>query len=324
MNKTRIGIVGYGNLGRGVIKALRHAPDMELVGVFTRRDPAALKLDVPCYALTDAAQYKDQIDVMILCGGSLKDIPEQAPQLIQHFNLVDSYDNHAQIASYYKTMDAAARASSKVAVISTGWDPGLFSIQRVLSEAVLPQAVTHSFWGPGVSQGHSDAIRRVEGVADGIQYTLPIESAIAAAEGGLQQEMRSGERHTRVCYVVLEEGADPARVAQEIKSMPAYFADYDTDVHFISAETLKAEHSGMAHGGLVLRSGVTGDENAATISYRLELSSNPEFTSSVNVAFARACKRLADRADYGAKTVLDIPIGLLSPRSAQNLRETMV
>lgn len=318
----RVGIVGYGNLGRGVEAGLAHAPDMELVGVFTRRAPQTVDTQAPVYPLANILDYKDQIDVLILCGGSLSDIPDQGPMLAAHFNTVDSYDNHSKINEYYQQMDTIAKEAGTVCVISTGWDPGLFSLQRVIGEAVLPSGVTNTFWGPGVSQGHSDAIRRISGVKAAVQYTLPKEAAMDSVRKGEAGELTNAERHTRECFVVLEEGAHPEVVRQTIVTMPAYFEGYHTTVHFITMEELKANHSGIPHGGTVLRTGRTGSQDTlANYSFTLELGSNPEFTASVDIAYARACYRLAEEGAYGAKTVLDIPPKYLSASTEEELRK---
>ncbi|MBR7185810.1 MAG: diaminopimelate dehydrogenase [Clostridia bacterium] len=325
----RIGIFGYGNLGRGVEAAIRQNPDMTLAAVFTRRDPAALTIataGVPVVAAADVAAWTDRIDVMILCGGSATDLPTQTPALAAHFNVIDSFDTHAKIPAHFAAVNAAAAASGKVGIISVGWDPGMFSLNRVYASAILPDGQDYTFWGKGVSQGHSDAIRRVEGVADGKQYTIPVEAALEAVRSGSEPTLTTREKHTRECFVVAEEGADRARIEAEIKSMPNYFADYDTTVHFITAEELRAEHSGIPHGGFVIRTGKTGlsGEHRHVIEYSLKLDSNPEFTASVLVAYARAAHRLAAAGERGCKTVLDIPPALLSAKSPEELRATML
>jgi diaminopimelate dehydrogenase len=317
MSKIRLGIVGYGNLGRGAEFAASLNGDMELLAVFSRR-----QLDHPLYApLDDIEAWKDRLDVLILCGGSATDLPIQGPELAADFHIVDSFDTHAKIPDYYAAVDAAAGKGNKLAVISTGWDPGLFSIMRVLFEAVLPQGNEYTFWGRGVSQGHSDAIRRVEGVLDGRQYTIPSEAALDQVRRGENPTLTTREKHTRVCYVVLAEGADPAKVRQEIVSMPNYFADYDTTVHFITADELQRGHAGLPHGGFVLRSGETASGHNHLAEFSIKLDSNPGFTSSVLIAYARAAWRLAQRGESGARTVFDIPIGLLSPHSPEALRK---
>lgn len=319
----RIGIVGYGNLGRGVEAAIPLNPDLELTGVFTRRDPAALTLansETPVHNMAALEQDRGDIDVLILCGGSRDDLPRQSPALAARYSLVDSYDNHAHIPEHFDAVDAAARKAGTTAIISTGWDPGLFSLNRVFGEAILPQGETYTFWGRGLSQGHSDALRRVPGVAAGVQYTLPSETAIERVRAGENPELTTRERHTRECFAVLEEGADAETVRAEIVNMPDYFAPYDTTVHFITAEELERDHRGMPHGGFVIRSATTSPSQGQVIEYRLALDSNPEFTASVLVAYARAAARMSRAGDHGAKTVYDVAPGLLSPRSAAELR----
>lgn len=325
--RIRVGIAGYGNLGRGVELALSQQPDMELVAVFTRRDPTQLKLinaDVPVYALSDAQHHKDQIDVLILCGGSKSDLPEQGPALAQWFNTVDSFDTHAAIPEYFAAMDAIARQAHTTAVIAIGWDPGLFSLNRMLGEAVLPVGETYTFWGKGLSQGHSDAVRRVEGVKAGVQYTLPVEDAMNRVRQGERPDLSTREKHRRECYVVLESGADEAQVRERIVTMPHYFADYDTTVHFISEDELRANHSAMPHGGFVIRSGQSGAGTDQVLEFSLKLNSNPEFTSSVLVAYARATYRLSQQRDVGAKTLYDIAPGLLSAKTPAELRAELL
>lgn len=322
---TRIGILGYGNLGKGVELAVAAAPDMELVAVFTRRDPSSLQIrtqGVPVVSVNDVENWKDKIDVMILCGGSATDLPVQTPQYAKLFNVVDSFDTHARIPEHFANVDAAAAAAGKVAVISCGWDPGMFSLARVYSNAILPDGNDYTFWGKGVSQGHSDAIRRVKGVKNAKQYTIPVESALEAVRSGKNPELTTRDKHTRECFVVLEEGADAAAVEKEIKEMPNYFADYDTTVHFISEEELLKNHSGMAHGGFVFRSGKTGadKEHNHIIEYSLKLDSNPEFTTSVLVAVARAAFRMQKEGMKGCKTMLDIAPAYLSEKSGEELR----
>ena len=322
---TRIGIIGYGNLGRGVECAVSAAPDMELVAVFTRRDPSTLKIhckDVPVCSVADVEQWVDKIDVMIICGGSATDLPVQTPEYAKYFNVIDSFDTHANIPAHFKNVDKAAKDSGHVAMISVGWDPGLFSLNRVYANAILPNGSDYTFWGKGVSQGHSDAIRRIEGVKNAKQYTIPVQEALDAVRSGSQPQLSVRQKHTRECFVVLEEGADAAKVEQEIVTMPNYFDEYDTIVHFISEEEFNANHQGMAHGGFVFRSGTTGwnQENKHIIEYSLKLDSNPEFTTSVLVAYARAVKRLYDEGVTGCKTVLDIPPAYLSTMSDDELR----
>ncbi len=326
-NQIRVAIAGYGNLGRGVESALAQNPDMCLVGVFSRRDPLSVTLldsGVPVHAMADIEQYQDDVDVMILCGGSKSDLPEQGPYLAQFFNTVDSFDTHAKVPEYYAALDQSARDAGRVALLSVGWDPGLFSLNRLYGEAILPEGETYTFWGKGLSQGHSDAVRRVPGVQSGVQYTLPSEEAIARVRSGEQPELSTREKHKRECFVVLEEGADAEVVRETIVSMPDYFADYDTEVNFIDQDTFKAEHSSMPHGGFVIRSGNTGVDSKQTIEYSLALGSNPEFTASVLVAYARAVYRLARVNDIGAKTVFDIAPGLLSPKSPAQLRKELL
>lgn len=326
-SQIRIGIAGYGNLGRGVEAALTKNPDMELVGVFTRRAPASISPLSPAtavHAMSALADFRDRIDVLILCGGSKDDLPRQGPELAAMFNLVDSFDTHARIPEYFAAVDAPARAHGKTALISIGWDPGLFSINRLYGEALLPDGESYTFWGKGLSQGHSDAVRRVPGVKAGVQYTIPSARAIERVRKGERPQLSTRERHQRECYVVLEEGAEAAAVEQAIVTMPDYFADYDTRVHFISSETLQAEHGRMPHGGFVIRSGNTSAQHAQVIEYSLQLESNPEFTASVLVAYARAGHRLNRAGDFGAKTAFDIAPGLLSIKSAAELRAELL
>jgi len=322
----KIGVVGYGNLGRGVIHAIRQNPDMELVAVFTRRDPSGMngEAGIRFEHISAAEQYKDRIDVMIMCGGSATDLPEQTPAMAAMFNTVDSFDTHARIPEFYAAVDAVARKAGTVSVISTGWDPGLFSLNRLLTEAVLPVGKEYTFWGKGVSQGHSDAIRRVPGVKAAVQYTIPSDEAIARIRAGESPELTTRDKHTRLCYVVAEEGADKAEIERAIVTMPNYFADYDTTVHFVTEEELRRDHSGMPHGGFVFRSGETGQGTKQIIEFSLKLESNPEFTASVLVAYARAAVRLHREGASGAKTVFDIPFGLLSPKSPEELRATLL
>jgi diaminopimelate dehydrogenase len=321
----RIGILGYGNLGRGVECAVRQNADMELAAVFTRRDPSGVSIltpGVPVLSADVLPEWKDRLDVLILCGGSATDLPEQTPRCASLFNVVDSFDTHARIPEHFAAVDKAAKESGHTALISCGWDPGLFSLNRVYAHAVLPDGAGYTFWGKGVSQGHSDAIRRIKGVKDARQYTIPVESALEAVRAGKAPELTTREKHTRECFVVAEEGADLARIENEIKTMPNYFADYDTTVHFISEEELLRDHAGIPHGGFVLRSGKTGwnGENTHVIEYSLRLDSNPEFTSSVIVAYARAVARLAAQGQAGCKTVFDVPPALLCRESADELR----
>lgn len=327
MTAHRIGIVGYGNLGRGVELAVTLQEDMELVGVFTRRDPATVSTvheQTPVHPMDALEQMADQIDVLVLCGGSKSDLPEQTPQLAKRFTVVDSYDTHATIPEHFATVDEAARAAGTTALISTGWDPGLFSINRVFGEAILAVGETYTFWGKGLSQGHSDALRRIDGVAGAVQYTIPSEDAIARVRAGEQPELSTREKHVRECYVVLEDGADADTVRETIVTMPHYFEPYDTTVHFISAEELARDHQGMPHGGFVIRSGESSPGTKQTIEYRLQEESNPEFTASVLVAYARAAARLAAAGEHGAKTPFDVAPGLLSPKSPEQLRAELL
>ncbi len=325
----RIGIYGYGNLGRGVECAIRQNPDMELVAVFTRRDPAGVKTafgDARVLHVDQAKNMVDDIDVMILCGGSATDLPTQTPELASLFHVVDSFDTHARIPEHFDAVDAAAKAAGKVAVISAGWDPGMFSLNRLYAGAILPEGKDYTFWGKGVSQGHSDAIRRVPGVKNGKQYTIPVEAALDAVRSGANPDLTTREKHTRECFVVAEEGADKAAIEKQIKEMPNYFADYDTTVHFITEEELLRDHSGIPHGGFVIRAGKTGanGEHTHVIEYSLKLDSNPEFTGSVLTACARAAYRLAAKGACGCKTVFDIPPACLSPLSEADLRRTLL
>ncbi len=320
----RIGIVGYGNLAKGVECAITQNPDMTLAAVFTRRDPAGVQIKtpgVPVLPVGEAAAWKDKIDVMILCGGSATDLPEMTPAFAKDFNVIDSFDNHSQIPVHYANVDKAATEGGNIAFISVGWDPGLFSVNRLYAGAILPQGNDYTFWGKGVSQGHSDAVRRIEGVADCRQYTIPVPEAMDRVRSGENPELTTREKHTRYCYVVAKEGADKAAIEQTIKTMPAYFADYDTTVEFISAEEMAANHSGLPHGGSVIRSGVTGwnGENRQTIEYKLTLDSNPEFTSSVLVAMARAAMKMKARGECGCKTIFDAAPADLSIRSREDM-----
>lgn len=325
----RVGIMGYGNLGRGVECALKHNPDMELKAVFTRRAPESVGIlteGVKVCAASEAKAMAGEIDVLILCGGSASDLPVQTPEYASYFNVVDSFDTHAKIPEHFANTDKAAKAASKVAVISTGWDPGLFSLNRVYAGAILPDGSDYTFWGKGVSQGHSDAIRRIEGVKDARQYTIPVESALESVRNGEEPKLTTRQKHTRECFVVAEEGADKARIEQEIVTMPNYFSDYDTTVHFITEEEMKRDHSGLPHGGFVIRSGRTGweSEHRHVIEYKLKLDSNPEFTSSVIVACARAAYRMSQEGQSGCKTILDIPPAYLSSKSGEELRKELL
>ncbi len=325
----RIGILGYGNLGRGIECAVKQNQDMELAAIFTRRDPAAVKIltETATVAHVDAIRdWKDRIDVLILCGGSATDLPEQTPKYAQWFHVVDSFDTHARIPEHFADVDAAAKASGKIGIISVGWDPGMFSLNRLYANAILPDGKDYTFWGKGVSQGHSDAIRRIPGVKNAKQYTVPVEEALASVRAGENPELTTRQKHTRECYVVAEEGADLAQIEETIKTMPNYFADYDTTVHFISEEELAADHSGIPHGGFVLRCGKTGWEQEHThiIEYSLKLDSNPEFTASVIAAYARAAYRLAKEGQTGCKTVFDIAPAYLSSLSPEEMRAKLL
>ena len=320
----KVGIYGYGNLGKGVELAINQNKDMELFGVFTRRNPEALQLmtdGARAYSANDIEKFKDDIDVLIICGGSATDLPEMTPALAKNFNVIDSFDTHADIPAHFTKVDESAKANNKTAAISVGWDPGMFSLNRLYANCILPDGNDYTFWGKGVSQGHSDAIRRIEGVLDARQYTCPVDSALEAVRSGSNPELTTREKHTRLCYVVAEEGADLARIENEIKTMPKYFSDYDTTVNFISQEELDKNHKGIPHGGFVIRTGQTGlnGENKHVIEYSLKLDSNPEFTASVLVAYARAVYRLNSRGEYGCKTVFDIAPADLSPISKEDM-----
>ncbi|GEN82274.1 meso-diaminopimelate D-dehydrogenase [Sporosarcina luteola] len=325
-SKIKIGIVGYGNLGKGVESAISQNDDMELLGVFTRRTPSELsvKSGVPVLSLNDIHSYENDIDVLILCGGSKNDLPEQGPELSKSFNTVDSFDTHAKIPEYFDAVDASAKPNGKTAIISVGWDPGLFSINRLYGESILPNGATYTFWGKGLSQGHSDAVRRINGVKGAVQYTIPVEAAVDKVRNGSLPQLTTREKHTRECFVVLEEGADATTVEQAIVTMPDYFSDYDTTVHFISEAQLKEEHSAMPHGGFVIRSGKSGEDSNQVMEFALKLESNPEFTSSVLVAYARAAYKMNKNGEVGAKTVFDVAPGLLSPKSSQQLRKEIL
>ena len=324
----KIGIVGYGNLGRGVECALSKSTDMELMGVFTRRDPSSVKTNtnVVVYEMSKLEEMKDNIDVLILCGGSANDLPKQTAELAKNFNVIDSFDTHANIPEHFNQVNTASVNGKHISIISVGWDPGLFSLNRLYGQAILPQGHDYTFWGKGVSQGHSDAIRRIEGVKDARQYTIPVEETMQRVRKGECPELTARQKHTRECFVVAEEGADLKKIETEIKTMPNYFADYDTTVHFITEEELMRDHKGIPHGGVVLRSGTTGfhDENKHVIEYKLNLDSNPEFTSSVLVAYARAAYRLHQEGQCGCKTVFDIAPAYLHPASAEELRKHLL
>ena len=325
--KTKVAIFGYGNLGKGVESAIRQNDDMQLVGVFTRRDPSMVKTAyAKTYHVSQLDAMQDEIDVLILCGGSATDLPEATPKFAARFNVVDSFDTHAKIPQHFDAVDRAAKSAGKAALISAGWDPGMFSLTRMIAGAILPDGKDYTFWGKGVSQGHSDAIRRIEGVLDAKQYTIPCDDALDAVRSGTNPTLTTRQKHTRECFVVLKDGADKERVEREIVTMPNYFADYDTTVHFISAEELKRDHSRINHGGFVIRTGKTGleQENSHVIEYSLKLDSNPEFTASVLVAYARAIKRMNDEGQVGCKTVFDVAPAYLSPKSGAELRKELL
>ena len=328
MDKIRIGIVGYGNIGRGVEQSIKRNADMELKAVFTRRDPASVKIQTEGAEVKhfdDMEAMKDEIDVMILCGGSATDLPVIGPKVAASFNTIDSFDTHAKIPEYFANVDKAAKEGKNVSIISVGWDPGMFSLNRLYAESILVQGSTYTFWGKGVSQGHSDAIRRIEGVKNGIQYTVPIEAAVDQVRSGSEPELTTRQKHLRECYVVAEEGADKAAIEEAIKTMPNYFDEYDTTVTFITEEELKANHSKMPHGGFVIRTGETGCEgNKHVIEYSLRLDSNPEFTGSVLVAYARAAHRLSQKGESGAGRVFDIAPAMLSQMTPEELRAHML
>lgn len=325
----RVGIMGYGNLGRGVECAVKQNEDMELVAVFTRRAPEAVSIlteGVKVYHVDEAEKFQNKIDVMILCGGSATDLPKQTREFVKMFHVVDSFDTHAKVPEHFAAVDKAALESGKIGIISVGWDPGMFSLNRLYANAILPQGKDYTFWGKGVSQGHSDAIRRIEGVKNGKQYTIPVKEALEAVREGKNPELSTREKHTRECFVVAEEGADKLRIEREIKNMPNYFADYDTTVHFITEEELQTNHSGIPHGGFVIRSGKTGwsEEHSHIMEYSLRLDSNPEFTASVIAAYARAAYRLGEEGQRGCRTVFDIAPAYLSMFSGEELRKNML
>ena len=325
----RVGILGYGNLGKGVESAIAQNADMELAAVFTRRSPESVKVrtaGVKVLHADELSHMQDELDVLILCGGSATDLPVQTPQYASMYNVVDSFDTHARIPEHFAAVDAAAKKAGKVSRISCGWDPGMFSLNRLYANCVLPEGKDYTFWGKGVSQGHSDAVRRIEGVKDCRQYTIPVEKAVEAVRSGSNPELTTREKHTRECFVVAEEGADLAKIENEIKTMPNYFSDYDTTVHFITEEEMKRDHSGLPHGGMVIRTGVTGmeKEHKHVIEYSLKLDSNPEFTGSVIVAYARAVSRMNKEGMSGCKTVFDVAPAYLSPKSAEELRAHML
>ena len=328
MEKIKIGILGYGNLGKGVECAIKQNPDMELVAVFTRRAPETVNILTPGVKVmsVDELEKGQDIDVLILCGGSATDLPVQTPKYARMYNVIDSFDNHSRIPEHFDAVDAAAKEGGKVAVISTGWDPGLFSLVRAVAVNALPNGKNYTFWGKGVSQGHSDAIRRIPGVKDARQYTIPVEKALELVRSGVNPTLTTREKHTRECFVVAEEGADLTAIEREIVTMPAYFADYDTTVHFISEEELKRDHSGIPHGGFVIRSGKTGwdEDKSALVEFKLKLDSNPEFTSSVIVSYARATYKMAQKGETGCKTIFDIPVAYASSLSPEEMRKTLL
>ncbi len=323
-NKTRVGIVGYGNLGRGVVNSIKQNEDMELAAVFSRRDNLVLDDGTKGVHISKLEEYKGKVDVMILCGGSATDLPKQTPEITAMFNTVDSFDTHANIPEHFEAVDTAAKKAGTLSIISVGWDPGLFSLNRLYANAILPEGKDYTFWGKGVSQGHSDAIRRVEGVKNGKQYTIPKDEALEKVRSGANPELTTREKHLRVCYVVAEEGADKTKIEEEIKTMPNYFSDYDTEVNFISEDEFNKNHSGIPHGGFVIRTGVTGNGNKHKIEYSLDLDSNPEFTASVLVAYARAINKMHKEGRTGALTVFDVAPGYLSPKSAAELRKELL
>ena len=326
MERIRIGICGYGNLGKGIESEIMKSQDMELDAIFTRREPNSLKTKsiATVVSVDEIEEWKDKIDVMIMCGGSATDLPKQVPEIAKIFNTVDSFDTHAKIPEHYENVNKSALNNNKTCLISGGWDPGMFSVMRVYADAILHDGKTYTFWGKGVSQGHSDAIRRIEGVKNAIQYTIPINEAIERVRSGENPELATREKHLRECFVVAEEGADKEQIEREIKEMPNYFSDYDTIVHFISEEELKQNHSKMPHGGFVIHSGKTGENNKQIIEYSLKLDSNPEFTASVLIALARATHRLNKEGQYGAKTILDIPPTYLSTKTGEELRKELL
>jgi len=326
MEKIKIAICGYGNLGKGIEKEIQKSKDMELVGIFTRRDPSTLVTasSVPVINVKDIGEWKDKVDVMIMCGGSATDLPEQVPEVAKLFNTVDSFDTHAKIPEYYEKVNSSSYSSNKTSIISGGWDPGMFSLMRLYANSILSNGSTYTFWGKGVSQGHSDAIRRIDGVKNAIQYTIPIEEAMNRVRNGDNPDLKTSEKHLRECFVVAEEGANKETIENEIKTMPNYFDEYETEVHFISEEELKKNHSKMSHGGFVIHSGKTGDNNNQIIEYSLKLDSNPEFTSSVLIALARATYRMNKNGEYGAKTIFDIPPAFLSEKTSEELRKELL
>ncbi|NLD17836.1 MAG: diaminopimelate dehydrogenase [Tissierellia bacterium] len=324
MNKIKIGILGYGNLGKGVENGLKKNPDMELVGIFSRRNPEDLNTPSPTYHIEDLINFQEEIDVLIMCGGSKSDIPTQAPEMAKFFNTVDSFDNHGKIPEYFEEMDKVSKENKTVSIISTGWDPGLFSLNRLIGEAVLPEGNTYTFWGKGVSQGHSDAVRRVSGVKKAVQYTIPNEDLIEQIKNGEEVEYNSHNAHKREVFVVVKEGFEEEKIRNEIVNMPDYFKGYETIVHFIDEVDFENNHQGIPHGGKVIRQGKTSDDNISIYQFELNLASNPEFTASVNIAYARACYKLSKEKSFGAKTVLDVPPGYLSMHTMEELRKKLL
>lgn len=325
-NKVKVAICGYGNLGKGIEKEITKSKDMELVAIFTRRDPKSLNTasSIPVVSITDVEKWKEKVDVVIMCGGSATDLPVQVPEMAKLFNTVDSFDTHAKIPEYFKKVDEAAVSSKNTSVISGGWDPGMFSVMRLYANAILPEGSTYTFWGKGVSQGHSDAIRRIPGVKNAKQYTIPIKEAMDKVRNGENPEFTTAEKHLRECFVVAEDGADKKAIEEQIKNMPNYFADYITTVHFITEEQLERDHSKMAHGGFVIHSGETGEGNKQIIEYSLKLDSNPEFTSSVLITLARAAVRMNAAGQFGAKSIFDIPPALMSAKTPEELRKDLL
>jgi len=324
IRNLKVGIVGYGNLGKGVELAIRQNPDIELIAIFTRRSPSAMGSSSKMVSVSQIKAYKGKIDVLILCGGSATDLPEQGPEFSKMFNTVDSFDTHAKIPEYFRRVDESSKTNKTLSLISCGWDPGLFSLARILGQSALPEGETYTFWGKGVSQGHSDAIRRIPGVKNGIQYTVPIESALERVRNGENPKFSTREKHHRICYVVADQGADIAKIESTIRNMPNYFDEYDTTVNFISEEELKANHAGMPHGGFVIRSGITGNGTKQRVEFNLNLASNPEFTASILLAYARAIGKMAKEGQTGARSVFDIPFGYLSPMSPEDLRKHLL
>lgn len=324
MEKIRIGIIGFGNIGKSVSKVILNNPDMELVGIFSRRSPEGLPTKVPAFHIDSIQDFKNKIDVVILCNGSATDLPKQGPEIASMFNVVDSFDTHAKIPEYFESMNTSSTNSRKISIISTGWDPGFFSINRLFGEAFLPNSKTYTFWGPGVSQGHSQAVRSIKGVVDAIQYTIPIEESLEVIRNGDTPDFSTREKHERICYIVSEENADRKAIEEEIKNMPNYFVDYNTIVHFISMEEFDKSHRKMSHGGFVITSGYTTPENNQIMELSIKLDSNPEFTASIMIAYARAAYKLSQKGEFGSRTVFDIAPSLLSPKSSEQLRKEIL